>query len=153
MKTVKISFLSFLFIVIAHTGFSQAVKKEAFKVAGECGMCKKKIEAAAKNAGATYAVWNVDSKELKVKYKTASANTAKIQQGIAAIGYDTPGFKATEAAYNDLHECCKYDRTAADCCEGGTCKADHSCCENGECSKDTACCEVGAGDADCCKKV
>ena len=158
MKTLKISFLSVFFIVIAHTGFSQAVKKETFKVAGECGMCKKKIETAAKNAGASYAVWNVASKELKVKYKSTSANAAKIQQSIANVGYDTPYFKATEEAYNNLHECCRYDRAAVDCCanmnccDGGTCKADHSCCADCQCSKDIACCNEDSDNADCCTK-
>lgn len=151
MKTFKISFLLFLFAVIAYTGFSQSVKKVSFQVAGECGMCKKKIESAAKNAGATYALWNVESKKLTVKYKNASSNTQQIQQSIAQAGYDTPRFKATSEAYNNLHECCQYERSQANCCEPGSCTGDHSCCADGQCSKDTACC-TEAETADCCKK-
>lgn len=157
MKTLKIVLFSFLFIALAQISFAQSVKKETFKVAGECGMCKKKIESAAKQAGASYAVWNVDSKKLTVKYKSSAITTAAIQQSIAVAGYDTPGFKASDDAYNNLHECCKYNKdeaccATADCCEGGNCREDHSCCADGQCKKDTACCQESGKGTDCCKK-
>jgi hypothetical protein len=152
MKTLKSIFFSLLFISIATIGFAQT-KSETIKVAGECGMCKTKIEKAAKGAGATYAVWDSESKQLSVKYNSTTSNAAKIQQSIAATGYDTQDYKATDASYNSLHECCKYERTAATeakakCCnsdqcdKGGNCSADAACC------KDKACCSEGA---DCCK--
>lgn len=107
---MKSLILSFVFISIAGFGFAQT-KSETLKVSGECSSCKKKIEAAAKKAGATYAVWNVDSKELVIKYSSTSTNSAKIQKAIADVGYDTPDFKATEEAYNKLDDCCQYERT------------------------------------------
>lgn len=107
---MKSLFFSFIFITIASIGFAQS-KSETLKVSGECGSCKKKIESAAKKAGATYAVWNVDSKELTVKYNSSSTNSAKIQKAIADVGYDTPDFKATDEAYNKLDGCCQYERT------------------------------------------
>jgi periplasmic mercuric ion binding protein len=149
-----------LFLLISSFAFAQTTKKETYKVAGECGMCQKKIETAAKKAGARYASWNVDTKELTVTYNSTSSNTAKIQQAVANSGYDTPNFKASEAAYNSLHDCCKYERTAAatccakegkeDCCK----KEGATCCADGTCTKDTACCKDNATckDATCCKK-
>jgi len=107
---MKSIILSFVFISIASFGFAQD-KTETLKVAGECGTCKKKIETAAKKAGATFAEWNVDSKELTIKYNSTSTNTAKIQKAIAKSGYDTPDFKATDKAYNSLDGCCQYERT------------------------------------------
>jgi periplasmic mercuric ion binding protein len=104
--------LSFLLISIASLGFAQT-KTETFKVAGECGSCKKKIESAAKKAGASYAAWNIDSKELIIKYNSTSTNTAKIQKAIAAVGYDTPDYKASDDAYNKLDDCCQYERTGS----------------------------------------
>lgn len=157
MKTLKILFISFLFIAIAQTGFAQT-KTEKFKVAGECGMCKKKIEKAAKQAGATNAVWNTESKMLAVSYNTNSTDQVKIQQAIAAIGYDTPKFKATEEAYSNLHECCKYDRSlskseAKSCCDHEKCTT-AACAKDGKCSKDMSCCkEAGCDKKDCCKKA
>jgi len=107
---MKSLIFSVLLISIASLGFAQQ-KSETLKVSGECGSCKKKIETAAKKAGATYAVWNVDSKELAIKYNSTSTNSAKIQKAVADAGYDTPDYKATDEAYNKLDGCCQYERT------------------------------------------
>lgn len=152
MKARKTLFFSLLFISFSVISFAQ-VKSEKMKVAGECGMCKKKIEKAAKDAGATYAVWNVDSKELTVKYNSASSNVAKIEKAVAAAGYDTPAYKATEEAYKKLDECCQYKREAAsasagcddqkcakeNCMKDGVCAKDMSCCKNSDCAAKTCC--------------
>src|SRR5215212_7292316 len=153
MKTLQLFLVSFL--LMSATTFAQT-KTEDIKVAGECGTCKKKIESAAKKAGASYAVWNVDTKQLTVKYTSSSTNTAKIEQAIANAGYDTPGFKATEAAYNKLDDCCKYERAASadskTCCDSKKC-AEESCMKDGKCSKDMSCCkDSGCDQKDCCKK-
>jgi hypothetical protein len=152
-------------MALAMTGFAQTNKTEDLKVAGECGMCKKKIEKAAKDAGATYALWNKDTKILTVKYKSATTNTAKIEQKIASVGYDTPNFKATDEAYNKLDECCQYDREVKmSCCsekcdmKDGKCK-DEAACKDMNCCKDTAmckekgCCNKDAAAMSCCKKA
>ena len=153
MKTLQISLLSFLFLSFSTIGFAQT-KSEKFKVAGECGMCKKKIENAAKEAGATYALWNTESKVLAVKYNSTSTNSAKIQEAIANVGYDTPNFKATDEAYNKLHECCQYDRTgssAKNCCDDKKC-AEEKCMKDGKCAKDMQCCkDSNCTSKDCCK--
>jgi copper chaperone CopZ len=157
MKTMKL-FSLIACMAIASLSFGQS-KTETFKVSGNCGMCKSKIEKAAKEAGATSASWNVESKELTVSYKTASTNTAKIQKKIAAVGYDNVGANATTESYNKLHGCCKYDReegtAKASCCKDGeTCKESHEdthtakaeCCKDGKCTKE------GHDGKDCCKK-
>jgi hypothetical protein len=124
-------------------------KTETFKVNGVCGMCKSKIEKAAKEAGVKTASWDEDTKDLTVTYNTKSTNTAKIQKKIAGVGYDNAGAKATDESYNKLHDCCKYDRanfvTAESCCAAGA-----DCCKDGKCTKHDkeSCCAPGA---DCCK--
>src|SRR5215204_5162471 len=125
MKTLRSFFLSFLFIAIATVASAQT-KTEKITVSGECGMCKTKIEKAAKDAGASYAAWDMDAKLLTVKYKSTSSNTAKIEKAVAAVGYDTKHVKATEEAYNGLHSCCKYERTAST-------DAAHTCCDDAKC--------------------
>jgi ribonuclease BN (tRNA processing enzyme) len=154
MRTFQLSIISFVFILLAQTSFAQKTK-ETIKVAGECGMCKTKIEASAKNAGATYAVWDVASKELTVKYNGNSSSNDKIQQEIAKVGYDTPKYKATEEAYDGLHECCKYDRSSdaeSKCCDGEKC-TEGKCMKDGKCTPDMSCCkDSGCADKDCCKK-
>ena len=153
MKTVKIFLLAAIATTITSISFAQA-KTETLKVSGECGMCKKKIEKAAKDAGATYALWNQDTKILTVKYNSTSTNTAKIEKKIAGVGYDTPDFKATEEAYKKLDECCQYERTLGAACAtkcgatGDKCKDEADCKAKG-CSKDMAACKT----ASCCKKA
>ena len=165
---MKSLILSFLFIGIVNAGFAQS-KTDKIKVSGECGMCKTKIEKAAKAAGATYAAWDVDTKELTVKYDSKSSNLAKIEKSVAGVGYDTPAQKATEEAYNKLHECCKYERTSsneakADCCKNCTDEKCADCCKDGKCTKSADCCKDGkcehksedahaAKGAACCKKA
>jgi len=147
MKTLYFFLIAFVFTIISASAFAQT-KKETFAVAGECKMCKKKIETAAKAAGATYAVWNVDSKKLTVQYNEANVNTAAIQQRIADAGYDTPLAKASDSAYNNLDDCCQYQRTqqtghaVAEAPKEATAK--ESCC-----TKDAACCKEGST---CCAK-
>jgi hypothetical protein len=128
-------------------------------------MCKNKIEGAAKKAGATYAAWDESSKLLIVKYKTTTSNPEKIQETIAAVGYDTPKYKASNEAYDKLHACCKYERTTAktNCCDGATCNKEEckKCCEGGKCTSDMSCCKDGKCEANqkdnqlasCCKKA
>lgn len=155
MKMLKTILLSVLFIMMATIGVAQT-KTKTFTVAGECGMCKKKIESTAKGAGASNALWNMNTKALTVKYNSTSTNKAKIEKAIAAVGYDTPDYKTTEAAYNNLHTCCKYERGntsfANSCCNDAACK-EAACTKDGACAKDMSCCkEVGCDKKDCCKK-
>ena len=156
MKTLKAFFFSFLLVSFTTIAFAQA-KTEKLNVSGECNTCKKKIETAAKRAGASYAVWDVNSKVLTVKYNSTSTNTAKIENAVAAAGYDTQDVKASNAAYNKLDDCCKYDRanTSAEkgsCCDDAKCK-EASCMKDGKCAKDMSCCkEAGCDTKACCKK-
>ncbi|GAA4326741.1 heavy-metal-associated domain-containing protein [Flaviaesturariibacter amylovorans] len=154
MKTILSFLLSCSLIFVSATASAQT-KKETFKVAGECGMCQKKIEATAKKAGATSASWNTDSKVLSVSYNSKSTSAAKIQEAIAAVGYDTPGFKATDESYSKLHSCCKYERgaaAAASCCDSEKCKGS-ACMTDGHCKKDQSCCkDSGCDQKACCTK-
>ena len=149
MKTLKIASLLSLSMALAMMSFAQT-KSESIPVSGNCGMCKKKIETAAKKAGATTAVWNKDTKILTINYNSSSTNAAKIQQNVAAAGYDTRDVKASDAAYNKLDACCQYDRAA-------TSEAKHACSENctmkdGKCADMAACKDKGCcKDAEACK--
>jgi hypothetical protein len=157
MKTKQSFLFTFFFIAFSFVATAQT-KTETIKVSGECGMCKKTIEKAAKSAGASFATWNPDSKELTVKYDSKT-DALKIQQAVANSGYDTQSYKATEETYNNLHECCKYERTSGDaakegqvCCKDQKC-AKGKCSHDGKCKADMSCCkESGCSDKDCCKK-
>lgn len=138
MKTLQLFLLAFIFTLASNASFAQAEKAETFDVSGNCGMCKKTIEKAAKDAGASFADWNVDAKKLTVKY-SANTNLSKIQQKIANAGYDNAGAKATDAAYNKLHACCQYDRKASADTEANCCDKNADCCKSDkkeDCCKD-----------------
>lgn len=138
MKALKLFSVITICLAITNIANAQKTTTETFAVSGNCGMCKSKIEKAAKEAGATFALWDVDKKELTIKYSSSSTNTAKIQQKIADVGYDNAGFKSTAEAYSKLPGCCKYDRTAKD-------KEDKmDCCKDGKCTKE------GHDEKDCC---
>lgn len=154
-------------MALASISFAQKAKTETIPVSGNCGMCKAKIEKAAKTAGVEDAKWDVDAKVLTVKYNSSTTNAAKIQNAVAAVGYDTRDVKASNEAYDKLHGCCKYDRAAAaakddakmDCCNDGKCsKPGHDgkdCCksdtEKTDCCKDGKCSKPGHDGKDCCK--
>ncbi|MFM9909638.1 MAG: heavy-metal-associated domain-containing protein [Chitinophagaceae bacterium] len=177
MQSIMLS-IAFLF-VFGNSSISQTVKKENIKVWGNCGMCKKTIETAAAKAGAGAANWNTETKILQVSYNSRKTSSEKIQQAIAAAGYDTKDLTAPDAAYTNLHACCQYDRKAdesnvkkdacctndkcskdgckdMDCCKGKDCcssKEDAACCKNGACDKNKECCKDGATckEKGCCK--
>lgn len=114
MKTIQ--YLAGLFSLLFISSFAQAQtdKSENIKVWGNCGMCKSHIEKAAKNAGATYALWNKETKILSVKYETSKTSSKQIQEKVAAAGYDTKDLTGDQKAYDELDECCKYDRKASE---------------------------------------
>lgn len=154
MKTLRIFSFATILMAVATlslpTGsYAQKTQTETIPVSGNCGMCKSKIEKAAKTADVEDAKWDVDAKVLTVKYNSSTTNAAKIQQAVAAVGYDTRDVKATNEAYDKLHGCCKYDRGTA----GDTAKME--CCKDGKCSKPghdgKDCCKAEAGKMDCCK--
>jgi mercuric ion binding protein len=104
----KILFTSLVLLAIVFS--AQAQTPNTIKVSGNCGMCKKHIEKAAKDAGATTATWDKASKLLTLSFDPAKTNNDKIETAIAAAGYDTEHKQASEEAYKKLDECCQYDR-------------------------------------------
>ena len=85
------------------------MEHQAIKVSGNCEMCKERIETAAKSvAGVTFAEWGAETKMLHVQFDGGKTNLDDIQKAIAKVGHDTEKFKASDAAYKALPECCLY---------------------------------------------
>jgi periplasmic mercuric ion binding protein len=123
MKSIRI--LIAMIIAISSVQFANAQDSKAdlrnfepkpkfitFKVYGECGMCKKRIEKALKVDGIRSALWNVDTKMLTVQYVLTAEITGEneIQQLVAAAGHDTDKYHAPDSVYNNLPGCCHYER-------------------------------------------
>jgi hypothetical protein len=97
-------------LLLMVCSFSFAQTPTNIKVSGNCGSCKKHIEKAAMDAGATTATWDKTTKLLALTFDANKTNTDKIETAIAGVGYDTEHKVATEEAYKKLDECCQYDR-------------------------------------------
>ena len=116
MKTLKLFLVALIAITVSATTSAQMTnnskmvmtKTETIKVSGKCEMCKARIEKAAKVDGVTKAVWSDKTKMLTLVYNPMKVKSDDIQKRIAAVGHDTPKYKATDKAYNALPGCCKY---------------------------------------------
>ena len=83
---------------------------ETFQVSGNCGMCRKTIEAAAAIKGVKTAQWSEDSKVLTLKYDRSKTTSSDVLRKIAYAGYDNEKYLAPDLAYQSLHGCCQYER-------------------------------------------
>lgn len=86
------------------------ITTSTFKVWGNCEMCKETIEGSLKADGITKADWNVDNKILTVEFDTAKISLDQIQKSVSSVGYDNEKYKGDDKAYNELADCCQYDR-------------------------------------------
>jgi cation transport ATPase len=75
-------------------------------------MCKARIEKAATSVqGVIEANWNIKTHILTVKYNPNQTSNNMIQRNIAQVGHDTEKYRAPDEAYNNLPQCCHYDRS------------------------------------------
>ena len=109
MRVINVLLVSLL-TTLSINVFAQS-DSTSFKVYGNCGMCKKRIEASVKGSAVSMANWNVKSKIMVVKFDSAKINPDQLQQKVAAVGHDTDKFTADKAVYDELPGCCLYDRT------------------------------------------
>jgi hypothetical protein len=112
MKAMKLSLVIIITLftvnISAQTG---KLKSDSVKVAGNCGMCKARIEKAALSGGAATASWSSGTRLLTLSFDPYKTNTDDLAKKVSASGHDTEKFKAEEKVYNSLPGCCKYDRT------------------------------------------
>lgn len=123
MKTIKVLLATFIAFVTIQSANAQSgkenlrntTKTQTIKVYGECGMCKKRIEKAATTVdGVQSAVWDENTKSLTVKYSQFKKEAVdNVQKKIADAGHDTEKYRATDAAYQKLPDCCHYERKPA----------------------------------------
>lgn len=89
----------------------EEIMEATFKVLGNCGMCKDRIEKAAMAVkGVSKANWSEEDQELYIEFDSSTANIDDIHKAVARVGHDTELVKAPNRVYNRLHHCCKYDR-------------------------------------------
>lgn len=112
MKSLfQISFIfSLLFSLVACQAKINNAKTETAKIYGNCEMCQKTIQ----NAGSLDKIakvdWNSDTKMATITFDSTLTNKEDILKRIAMSGYDSENHLATAEAYNELADCCHYER-------------------------------------------
>ena len=120
MKTMKLLFAILLAFATYQSANAQSdktqrtigIKTQTIKVSGTCDMDKRRIETVAYAVeGVKSAVWDQYSQILILKYSVFKKEAAdNVQKKIALAGNDTEQYKADDAAYQSLPECCHYQR-------------------------------------------
>lgn len=117
MKTLKLIIVAVLAVVLGANATAQTqnhkptqTKTETIKVWGACEMCKDRIEKTAKIEGVSKAEWDIKTHMLTLVYDPSKVTNDNIQKKLAAVGHDTPKYKAEDKVYNSLPPCCKYER-------------------------------------------
>lgn len=81
---------------------------DSFFVAGDCEMCKLRIETSVQVGGVSSAIWLPETKMLTLQYDAATMKLEKLQKRIAHAGHDTRLQPAPDAIYTQLPQCCHY---------------------------------------------
>lgn len=105
-------------LIISLLGFTVQAQEKKNKnakydveVNGSCDQCKKRIEKAAYSvSGVKSADWNMDDHTLHLILNEQKSSLTDVKNAIAKVGHDTDDVKATDADYEQLHVCCKYER-------------------------------------------
>ena len=109
MRSKVIHVIFGVFLMGTVMAYGQTIRSDKIKVYGNCGMCEKRIEAAAQSLeGVNSADWNKETKMLSVRFESGKTDLDKIQKAIAKVGHDTDNYKADDQVYNALPGCCKY---------------------------------------------
>ncbi len=81
------------------------------EINGNCDHCKQRIEKTALSVqGVKSAIWNVDNKQLTIILNEQKTNLATVKKAIANAGHDSDTDKTTPTQYNNLPQCCQYER-------------------------------------------
>ncbi len=113
MNFAKIVLLIAATFIFSNSAVAQSTNNIEIWVNGVCGMCKERIEKAALQvSGVRAADWSIKTHILKLTVNPLRFEVNTLHRAIAAVGHDTELVKAPDEVYQNLHECCLYDRSA-----------------------------------------
>ena len=79
------------------------------RVEANCGMCKTRIETAAKGVtGVSSATYDLQARQLHLDFDASKTSLDAIAKAVAAAGHDNELHRADDAVYAALHSCCLY---------------------------------------------
>jgi copper chaperone CopZ len=110
-KIIMLMFVLFLGFQMQAQEKKNKNAKHTIEVNGNCDMCKKRIEKAARSVhGVKVAVWHQDHHDVHLTIDETKCSLDDVHQAIAKAGHDTDKVKADDAVYEKLHACCLYER-------------------------------------------
>ena len=110
MKTLIKLMIAGICLLSFNNSQAQDNKTATYKVYGNCGMCKKTIEKATNSTKDATGTWDRKTKALTLTYNTKKTTPDAVLKRVANAGYDNEKYVASQASYDNLHECCKYER-------------------------------------------
>ena len=110
MKKIFLLLWCIVMLIVTTSAQKKNSKTDTLMVFGNCSQCKDRIENTLKSFGIAKADWGIESKILTVTYDSTKFSIRTIEQKLASVGHDTRLIKATDADYNKLPGCCKYER-------------------------------------------
>lgn len=111
MKKYILSIIVLTVLSVFQAGAQEkkaTIETVSFRVSGVCEKCQARIENAARIKGVKTVSWDKEKQLLQVVFVRAKTDQMTIEREIAKAGHDTEHVQATDEAYNNLHDCCKY---------------------------------------------
>jgi Cu(I)/Ag(I) efflux system membrane fusion protein len=109
MKKLLFWVVAVLFLSATNVSASSDEAHGNLKVGGACGMCKTRIEKAAKSVeGVSAAAWNKETQQLHIHFDADKTTLEAVSKAVAKSGHDTDKDKADSKTYDALPGCCKY---------------------------------------------
>ncbi len=97
-------------VTLVFSSFIKPPKKAtvSFKVEAACEMCKERIENAVDVKYVSKASYNMETELLTVTYNPRKMEEIQLHNLVAGVGHATEKVAASELAYSNLPDCCKY---------------------------------------------
>ena len=140
MKSISKIMVAIVVLLSITNSFAQIknAKTEKVKIAGNCEMCKNRIEDAGNEKNISKVIWSEKTQIATIKFDSEKTTAKEILTRIANVGHDSEMVQTSNETYTNLPECCQYDRGRI-----SNQKATFSCAmhpnevssENGKCSK------------------
>lgn len=110
MRKYVYAFLFFVSLNFIGCKQGPSSSESVVHVWGNCEKCKATIENSCNLNGVTKASWDVDSKLLTLQLDTNVVSVDAVLQAVAKVGYDNEKYYANDYAYDNLPQCCQYER-------------------------------------------
>lgn len=114
MKNTSNFLIAITVLLSISNSFAQIknAKTDKIKIAGNCDMCKSRIEKAGNEKNISKVVWNEKNQIATITFDDKKTSEKEILTRIASVGHDSEMVQTSPETYNDLPECCQYKRVS-----------------------------------------